>query len=385
VDWQARRAAHEQRVDQRLAEHRDRRRAGVKHPVADFLFTYYSYRPAQLRRWHPGAGVVLEGTADLGPEYLVVDGGTTLDTATVLARRGTAVAWIRSLLAATAGRAAHYGCFGLHEWAMVYRQPADEVRHQGWPLRLGADGTAAVVEQQRIRCSHFDAYRFFTPAARPLNVLTPTRDSQVALEQPGCLHANMDVYRWAYKLSPLVPSELVVDCFDLAAEIRTLDMRASPYDLADLGFTPIPIETPEGRADYVAAQRSFATRAAALRARLIEATRTLARDNSTNLVRGASGGPGPSANQVPAVMDLSMVSARQEDAGQDGRGVGGQGGEAEHHEVAAGPGPQQQGLHDGGGRLGDDEPARVGRQDQPHDGMRAQVDPDRTRPSPPTR
>jgi hypothetical protein len=271
AEWQARRAAHERRVDDRLAEHRDRRRAGVKHPVADFLFTYYSYRPAQLRRWHPGAGVVLEGAPDFGPEYITVEGGTSLDTAAVLARRGSSVAWIRSLLAATAGRAPNYGCFGLHEWAMVYRQPAEEIRHQGWPLRLGADGTAAVVEQSRIRCSHFDAYRFFTPAARPLNVLLPTRDSQVALEQPGCLHANMDLYKYSYKLSPLVSSDLVLDCFDLAAEIRAMDMRASPYDLADLGFAAIPIETPEGRAVYVAAQRDFADRAAALRSRLLDA------------------------------------------------------------------------------------------------------------------
>ena len=37
-----------------------RRRSGVKHPVHDFLFTYYSQRPAALRRWHPGWGVALE-------------------------------------------------------------------------------------------------------------------------------------------------------------------------------------------------------------------------------------------------------------------------------------------------------------------------------------
>jgi hypothetical protein len=275
-DWAARREAHQRRIDDRLAAHRARRRDGVKHPVADFLFTYYSYRPAQLRRWHPGAGVLLADARDFGPEYVEVAGGSTLDTAAILARRGGSVAWIRSLLAATAGRAPQFGCFGLHEWAMVYRQPDREIRHQGWPLRLGADGTAGVVESARIRCTHFDAYRFFTPAARPLNVLTPTRDTQVALEQPGCLHANMDVYRWAYKLSPLVGSDLVADCFDLAAEIRALDMRASPYDLADLGFAPVPIETPEGRAEYVAAQRLFAERAAALRSRLIAAVDALA-------------------------------------------------------------------------------------------------------------
>jgi hypothetical protein len=268
--WRARQRAHEQRIDARLGEHVQRRRNGVRHPVADFLFTYYSYRPAQLRRWHPGPGVILQDAEDFGPEYVVVDGGVTLDTAAVLTRRGASVRWIRELLVATQSRPAQFGCFGLHEWAMVYRQPEDEIRHQGWPLRLGAAGTAAVVEHNRIRCSHFDAYRFFTAEARPLNVLAPTRETQVELEQPGCLHANMDVYRWAYKLSPLVPSELVADCFDLAAEIRALDMQASPYDLAGLGFAPVPIETPEGRAEYVTRQREFADRAAVLRDRLIE-------------------------------------------------------------------------------------------------------------------
>ena len=277
AEWRERQRAHEQRIDESVGHHLSRRRAGVKHPVADFLFTYYSHRPAQLRRWHPGSGVVLEDAGDFGRDYVAVDGGVTLDTAAVLARRGDSVRWIRDLLVATQSHPAQFGCFGLHEWAMVYRQPEDEIRHQGWPLRLGAAGTAAIVERNRIRCSHFDAYRFFTAPARPLNVLAPTRDTQVDLEQPGCLHANMDVYRWAYKLSPLVPSELVADCFDLAAEIRALDMRASPYDLAGLGFDPVPIETPEGRAEYVARQREFADRAAPLRARLtVECDRLLA-------------------------------------------------------------------------------------------------------------
>jgi hypothetical protein len=35
-------------------------------------------------------------------------------------------------------------------------------------------------------------------------------------------------------------------------------MRASPYDLRELGYEPIPVETPEGRADYVRRQRDFA-------------------------------------------------------------------------------------------------------------------------------
>ena len=79
----------------------------------------------------------------------------------------------------------------------------------------------------------------------------------------------MDLYKWAYKLTPAVPSSLVVDAFELARDVRELDMRASPYDLTALGYDPVPIETPEGKAAYVAAQRGFAERGARLRARLL--------------------------------------------------------------------------------------------------------------------
>ena len=47
----------------------------MKHPVHDFLFTYYSQRPAQLRRWHPGYGV---GLAD-GAEYAALKGYGVVD------------------------------------------------------------------------------------------------------------------------------------------------------------------------------------------------------------------------------------------------------------------------------------------------------------------
>ncbi|MBO4209585.1 3-methyladenine DNA glycosylase [Micromonospora echinofusca] len=278
TEWLARRDAHTERVDRWLVPHLARRRQGVKHPVEDFLFTYYSHRPAQLRRWHPGAGVTLRDAdpAGFGPDYRATPAGLTLDVDRVRQRRNESIDWIRDLLQATMGRAAHLGCFGMHEWAMVYRQTQDEVRHNAWPLRLSPERTAAIVEERGVRCSHFDAYRFFTAPARPLNLLNPTRETQRDNEQPGCLHANMDLYKWAYKLSPLVGSELVADCFELARDIRTLDMRASPYDLAALGYPPVRIETAEGRAEYVAAQRTFAERAAPLRARLLAALTALA-------------------------------------------------------------------------------------------------------------
>jgi hypothetical protein len=279
ADWPARQARHHQQVDELLAGHRERSDRGQPHPVEDFLFTYYSFRPAHLRRWQPGAGVALSGPAALERlewrEHVQVDDAVTLDLAAFRARRGTAVQHVVDLLAATAARPAQLGCFGLHEWAMVYRQDADQVRHAERPLRLGPAGTDAVVETERIRCSHHDAFRFFTAPARPLNLLQPARGDQVALEQPGCLHATMDLYKWAYKLSPALPSELTLDCFRLARRTRELDMRASPYDLSDLGYQPVRIETADGKAEYVQQQRQIAAQGQQLRARLLAACRAL--------------------------------------------------------------------------------------------------------------
>ena len=47
-------------------------------------------------------------------------------------------------------------------------------------------------------------------------------------------------------------------------------MQAAPYDLSDLGVEPIRIETAEGKQQYVAHQRDFAARSAALRDRLLD-------------------------------------------------------------------------------------------------------------------
>ena len=276
-EWRPLQAAHRVRVDALTATHLSRREHHRTHPVEDFLFTYYSHRPAQLRRWNPGPGVLLEGACERvdWKFYRYADGAAGLDLGAFLAARSDTVRAIRKLLAATTARPAHLGCFGLHEWAMVYRQNTDQVRHADWPLRLGAAGTDAVVESHQMTCSHFDAYRFFTQPARSLNTHAPSRDSQVAMEQPGCLHANMDLYKWAYKLSPAMPSALTLDCFDLAREVRELDMRASPYDLRALGYEPVKIETAEGKATYVAAQRDFATQAQVLRHKLMDACDTL--------------------------------------------------------------------------------------------------------------
>jgi hypothetical protein len=270
LEWTTRERMNHDRVDEFCEPHRLRAKAGEAHPVWDFLFTYYSLRPGRLRLWHPGFGVVLGGES--AQRYLGRAGyGATRDGVTVardhLLARADTVTFIANLLRATASRPARRDCFGLHEWAMVYRAPT--VRHGQVPLRLGAAGTDAVVESMPLRCSHFDAYRFFTEPARSRNGEELSRDNQVATEQPGCVHAAMDLYKWAAKLLPVVESELVMDCLELAADARELDMRASPYDLRDYGFDPIAIETPSGRAEYVRHQAAIAERAAVVRQGLL--------------------------------------------------------------------------------------------------------------------
>lgn len=275
-DWTARRDRHRAAVDELLEGHLRRRAAGETHPVHDFLFTYYNHRPSKLRLWHPGYGTVLLGAATRDyrdhPAYEQVDVDGTIGVQvaeSVLGQRSGTVDFVSRLLAATASRPAQLGCFGLHEWAMVYRTGTDGVRHSTVPLRLGDTGTDTVVESLQLRCTHYDAFRFFTPDAAPRNADTLTREDQIAREQPGCLHAGMDLYKWAFKLSPLLESALVLDCFRLASAARELDMKASPYDLSDYGYSPITIETAAGRAQYVREQSALTSRAAALRQELL--------------------------------------------------------------------------------------------------------------------
>ncbi|MEV8266411.1 3-methyladenine DNA glycosylase [Microbacterium sp. NPDC076911] len=271
-EWNAREQAHHERADALTYGRRQRASRGQTHPVDDFLYTYYSYKPAILRRWHPGEGVRLDAATHTdragwrwyipvgGSDGLIVDGGS------FRRKYGALIGNIGRILRATAGRNASFRCFGLHEWAMIYRD--DEHRHDV-PLRLGQSGTNAVVESHELGCTHFDAFRFFTHPATTRNSVELSRESQPEREQPGCLHAGMDLYKWAIKLGPLVPGELLLNTFALAREIRVVDMRASPYDLTDWGFSPIKIETAQGKADYVAAQREFTSRAQQLRQELL--------------------------------------------------------------------------------------------------------------------
>ncbi|WP_206487723.1 3-methyladenine DNA glycosylase [Rhodococcus sp. KRD162] len=276
AEWTGRRTAHAVRIENLVGDYLTDRGHGEVHPVLDFLFTYYSHRPGQLRRWNPGHGVVLTGPG--AGDYADFASYERVDTpegpgyrvrSDLVERRRSSIEFTLGLLTATTERAPLLGCFGLHEWAMVYRGGSSAQRHEQVPLRLGREGTDAVVDSMTLRCTHYDAFRFFTPDAAPRNAVPLSPQSRLTSEQPGCIHASMDLYKWCYKLGPLIDSEFLTDCFELALHARTIDMRASPYDLSDYDLEPIRIETPVGRAEYVRAQGELSAEAAPLRSALI--------------------------------------------------------------------------------------------------------------------
>lgn len=274
--WRLRIQAHEDRLRPHAVERTERMSARHKHPVNDFLFEYYSFRPSQLLRWSPGADVLLE-QAQPGnlnwKEFQQHDEGLILNADSFPDHRVSFLRWAAQYLEAIAERTPSFSCFGHHEWAMVYR--AGEVRHSSTPLRLAPEEIAKLVESDGVRCTHFDAFRFFTPAALPLNRFQLTRRNIEEHDQKGCIHVTMDLYRYAYKIAPWGSSELLADAFLLAKEARQIDMRASPYDLTEFNIAPILIETREGREEYVECQRQLSRRAEPIRESLIAEYRRL--------------------------------------------------------------------------------------------------------------
>jgi hypothetical protein len=274
--WKARQAAHLDRVGDLADAFAQRRSHGTKHPVEDFLFTYYNLSPAKLKQWVPPLGVAIEASAEdllecpwlASDRFVRQNDRVFLDEAFLTDHTRQLAKWIRDLCERVSERPTRFRCFGLHEWAMVYRMPPEQIRHQGYELRLTPEELASFVDSQAVCCTHYDAFRFFTPEARPLNAFQPVLETRLEMEQGGCLHTNMDLYKWAGKLLPWCGSDLIGECFANAWTARQLDMRASPYELRALGYEPIPIETPEGRADYERQQRDLAAASEPLREKL---------------------------------------------------------------------------------------------------------------------
>lgn len=272
--WRERAEAHRARAMMHTGPARMRRDRGLPHPIEDFLFEYYPFPFSLLENWQPGTGIALETDSpallERFPErwHILAGGRLMADARKMTEKEIQRMAWTLGLLEATRDRAPNFACHGLHEWAMVYR--GKEVRHERTlQLRLPQAEIDELVESRPMCCSHHDAFRFFAAEARPLNRLQPDLASRTLLEQPGCLHANMDLYKWAAKSMPWAGSELLLDCFELALELRELDMRASPYDLTSWGREAVRIETAEGRRVYEEEQKRLAAMAKTLRARLL--------------------------------------------------------------------------------------------------------------------
>lgn len=270
TDWKYRAAAYQTLIHERWDWYFVQRSHNQRHAIFDFLFEYYVFRKQQLFTWSPGAGVVLETNDQSMPEgnFWHFDGAAA-SVIPLPAKKHRSFAWILDVLKAADHQPAKFGCNGMHEWAMVYEE--DELRHEKLPLRLPHSAINAFVKKHPVACSHFDAFRFFTPAAQPLNRLQPSREQQRIFDQPGCLHVNMDLYKWASKGYPWISSELIAEALLLATDIRILDMQASPYDVSEYGLEPVKIETSAGREVYKQRQEAFSQRAEPVRRALIEA------------------------------------------------------------------------------------------------------------------
>lgn len=275
-EWERRARRHEALVGPYADAFVRKRSVRECDAVHDFLFRYYNCSPMKLRQWVPSYAMRLEmgkGWEETWPWlngywFMIEEGLLRVNLAKLQDSGREMIVFVEKLCQAIVDRTPRFGCFGLHEWAMIYR--AKEIRHEGHRLRLSPEKVAAFVESQTLCCTHYDAYRFFTEEARPLNILQPALSTRLVHEQGGCVHANMDLYKWATKLWPWIGSDFIAKAFLLAVTGRELDMRASPYDLRAQGYEPICIETEAGRKQYQREQQAYAEQAALLRQELLE-------------------------------------------------------------------------------------------------------------------
>ena len=152
---------------------------------------------------------------------------------------------------------------------MVYKN--NEQKQPLLKMRVSETTINEMVESG-VKCTHFDAFRFFHVDARPLNSAELSRETQEDFEQPGCIHATMDLFKYTYSIYPLASSELLRQSLELAIMARKIDMRASPNDVSHINDLPGPIaiETPEGRTQYASEQLQLHEKAAPIRKRLLD-------------------------------------------------------------------------------------------------------------------
>lgn len=292
-----------------------------KNPVYNFLIEYYGLKgskgPRRLARWSPDPSQlsISDGPRDdsggAAKEAILLEGASERDVGDTLHMRGAILAedgegilyspslffgrddpsrradapkaaaaylWYRSILRRTLDADPVLHCYNLHEWAMQFHPPGADpppsARYQSHlPLRVDRETVCSTVERRGVRCTHVDALRFFAPAAAPLNHFGATleRTDQLRLEQPACVHAQMDLLKMALRLQPFVGAELVQSILEVALKARRLDVEASPYDASAYGVDVVPVETPAGRAQYRRRQAALMREAEPIRGQLLDA------------------------------------------------------------------------------------------------------------------
>jgi len=284
----------------------------AKHPVYNFLIEYYGLKgtkgPKRLARWSPsfvdiprgctsillenahendigetlhmrGATLVSQGIAYSPEEFFGRGDSSRLQEST---KSATAYLWYRTILKQTLQSEPVLHCHGLHEWAMQYQPegaplPPSAKYQAHLPLRVSRKVICEAVERKGVHCTHVDALRFFAPAAGPLNHHGSRleRIDQLRLEQRACIHAHMDLLKICLRLAPFVDASLVQSVLELALDARRLDVAASPYDASAYGVDIVPIEKPEGRAEYRLRQRVLMFRADPIRRELLKSYEAL--------------------------------------------------------------------------------------------------------------
>ena len=291
---------------------KSRRHAVDSHPIFNFIHTYYRYSISKVLAYSPGLGtqIQLEGvkasdlyfkpsdsrvtqestSGFLSPYGLIFEedsGVAYYDGATfVKEKEAQKLQEFLSILTETSMRPPMFSCYGLHEWAMLYsgrrnsQSPELGSKHQKTPLRVTQEIIDDLVEGKQagctLMCTHFDAYRFFHPSSQELNVINDlSRKTQAKYEQGGCIHATMDLFKFAYTLYPFCSSTLLRKTLRLALAARKIDMRSSPYDvskyLPEEEREPIRVEIAEGRKQFAVEQESLFHRSMPIRAELIVA------------------------------------------------------------------------------------------------------------------
>ncbi len=274
-------------------------------PIYNFLIEYYGIKGVKgvkrLARWSPGLYCHYQMGSDDSSNYLggsvLLEGANERDFSSLLHLRGAIMEddgilycpqtyyneklidketdndneqrpksirtvapflWYRAVLEQTVTAEPVLYCYGLHEMAMIYQPhdapPPPSAKYQAHvPLRVSQDTLNAAVERVGTRCTHVDALRYFSPAAASLNFHGETlhRMDQLRLEQPGCVHAHMDLLKIILKIEPFVSATLRSEVLKMAILARKLDIGASPYDVTStFQVEMIPIETEEGRLLY---------------------------------------------------------------------------------------------------------------------------------------